>query len=86
MRLASRGDTRFFIAPKRGCVDRLNMFVITFKGQGIFINLKIHSHGMGIKDFLYVDVRDVQNYIALAISVPLLWWGIKTIVANLRIP
>lgn len=33
--------------------------------------------------FFAVDFKDWQNWVAVAIAIPLLWWGIKTIIAGL---
>ena len=38
---------------------------------------------MDMKSFLMVDVKDISNWVALAIAVPLLWWGIRTILKNI---
>jgi len=39
---------------------------------------------MTLGEFLTVDFRDMTNYVALAVAVPLLWWGIATIIGSLR--
>lgn len=40
-----------------------------------------------IRDFLkwyfHIDFKDITNYIALAIAIFLLWWGIKSIMSAL---
>lgn len=36
-----------------------------------------------LKWFFHVDWGDLTNYIALALSAVLLWWGIKTIVGSI---
>ncbi|MBI2144404.1 hypothetical protein HYU17_04625 [Candidatus Woesearchaeota archaeon] len=35
---------------------------------------------MNWKAFLIVDFKDMSNWIALAIAIPLLIWGIRTLV------
>jgi hypothetical protein len=39
---------------------------------------------MELKDFFIVDVKDMTNWIALAIAIPLLWWGLSTIISIAR--
>ena len=38
---------------------------------------------MSIKSFLIVDFRDVSNWIGVLIAIPLLWWGISTIINSI---
>jgi len=35
---------------------------------------------MGIRDFFIVDFKDMTNWIAVLIAIPLLWWGISTLI------
>jgi len=39
---------------------------------------------MRLSDFLFIDLKDWQNYVAIAIAIPLLFWGIKTIISVLK--
>ena len=36
---------------------------------------------MDVRSFLIVDIKDMTNWIALLIAIPLLWWGISTIIS-----
>lgn len=38
---------------------------------------------MGLKDFLFVDMKDITNWIAILIALPLLYWGITAIISTL---
>lgn len=32
---------------------------------------------MSIQEFFIVDIKDISNWVALAIAIPLLIWGLK---------
>ncbi len=36
---------------------------------------------MNLKSFLIIDIKDISNWIAIAIAIPLLWWGVSTIIS-----
>ncbi len=36
---------------------------------------------MKLSNFLTIDAKDISNWIGLLIAIPLLWWGIKTIIS-----
>ena len=38
---------------------------------------------MSLRDFLFIDVKDISNWIGLAIALPLLYWGATVIVRSL---
>ena len=38
---------------------------------------------MSLKDFLFIDVKDIGNWIGLAIALPLLYWGLTIIIRSL---
>ncbi len=38
---------------------------------------------MSIKDFLFVDFKDITNWIGILIAIPLLYWGVTTIINNI---
>jgi hypothetical protein len=38
-----------------------------------------------LKWYLHIDLKDITNYIALAMAIFLLWWGIKTIINSLSL-
>ncbi len=40
---------------------------------------------MGFRDFLVVDIKDLTNWIAILIAIPLLYWGITTIIKGLAV-
>ena len=40
---------------------------------------------MDIKSFLIVDVKDISNWIAILIAIPLIWWGLSTIIKLAKI-
>ncbi len=35
---------------------------------------------MNLKGFFAVDFKDLSNWIGVLIAIPLLWWGISTII------
>lgn len=35
---------------------------------------------MNLKPLLTVDTKDISNWIALLIAIPLFWWGVTTII------
>tara|TARA_B100000315_G_scaffold260810_1_gene325665 strand:- start:550 stop:675 length:126 start_codon:yes stop_codon:yes gene_type:complete len=39
---------------------------------------------MDIKSFFIIDFKDLTNWIALLLAIPLLWWGISTIISIAR--
>lgn len=39
---------------------------------------------MNLKSFLIVDVKDISNWIAILIAIPLFWWGISTIIKRVN--
>jgi len=39
-----------------------------------------------MKWFFHIDWTDLTNYVALALSALLLWWGIKTIIQVIATP
>ena len=36
---------------------------------------------MNLGSFFVVDVRDISNWIGVLIAVPLIWWGLSTIIS-----
>ncbi len=38
---------------------------------------------MSLKDFLIVDVKDISNWIAILIAIPILYWGVITLLKGL---
>lgn len=38
---------------------------------------------MSLKDFLFIDVKDIWNWIGLAIALPLIYWGATTVIRSL---
>ena len=39
---------------------------------------------MSIKEFLFIDMKDITNWVAVLIAMPLLWWGIKTLFSGIK--
>ena len=39
---------------------------------------------MGLKDFLFIDIKDWSNYLAILLAIALFWWGIKTILSVVK--
>ncbi len=39
---------------------------------------------MSLKSFLIIDVKDMSNWIGILIAIPLLWWGISTIISLVK--
>ncbi len=40
---------------------------------------------MGFKEFFFVDAKDIWNWILLAIALPLLYWGVTSIIRALSV-
>ena len=41
---------------------------------------------MTIREFFFVDPKDVWNWVLGIVAIALLWWGISTIIKSLSMP